>query len=247
MAGVPDIRIRPANAGRINARGSYVLYWMAAARRAHYNFALDRAAEYAAELKKPLVVIETIFSGLRWDSERFHKFALDGVADNVSAFEKTPAAYEAFVEEKRGEAETLIVKAAAKAAVVVADEFPCGEYPAILSRAAEKTGVLVEAVDSNGLLPLRAAERVFPTAYSFRRFLQKVLRENLPFAPRAMPLAAVKIPPAGKIAATVAQLVHRLRREAHNRSTKTARKTRNRPQSEAGRHSRRGGRSAKGA
>ena len=95
----------------------------------------------------------------------------------TSAFAKTPAAYGAFVEEKRGEAETLIVKAAAKAAVVVADEFPCGEYPAILSRAAEKISVLVEAVDSNGLLPLRAAERVFTTAYSFRRFLQKSARK----------------------------------------------------------------------
>ena len=44
--------------------------------------------------------------------------------------------------------------------------------------AAQKVTVLMEQVDSNGLLPLRASGRVFTTAASFRRHLQKTL---LPF------------------------------------------------------------------
>jgi deoxyribodipyrimidine photo-lyase len=48
--------------------------------------------------------------------------------------------------------------------------------------------VRVEAVDSNGLLPLRAADRVHLTAYSFRRFLQRELPNHLGASPNAEPL-----------------------------------------------------------
>jgi deoxyribodipyrimidine photo-lyase len=45
-----------------------------------------------------------------------------------------------------------------------------------------------EVVDSNGLLPLRAADRPFTTAHSFRRFLQKTLPGHLEEFPEADPL-----------------------------------------------------------
>ena len=48
----------------------------------------------------------------------------------------------------------------------------------------------LEAVDSNGLLPLRAAEKDFVTAAHFRRFLQKALPEHLQRAPAEDPLRA---------------------------------------------------------
>ena len=53
----------------------------------------------------------------------------------------------------------------------------------------------VELVDSNGLLPLRAAARTFPVAHAFRRFLQKSLPDHLLDLPRANPLAGARLPP----------------------------------------------------
>ena len=52
----------------------------------------------------------------------------------------------------------------------------------------------MEIVDSNGLLPMQAAEKAFTTAYSFRRFLQKALPLNLAIKPEADPLKNVFLP-----------------------------------------------------
>ena len=54
---------------------------------------------------------------------------------------------------------------------------------------AARVPVLLEAVDSNGLLPMAAASREFATAYSFRRFLQKNLHDHLAEIPLEDPLA----------------------------------------------------------
>jgi len=40
---VPALRLRPVNAAPLRQDGSFVLYWMIAARRASHSFALDRA------------------------------------------------------------------------------------------------------------------------------------------------------------------------------------------------------------
>jgi deoxyribodipyrimidine photo-lyase len=49
----------------------------------------------------------------------------------------------------------------------------------MVKAAAERLPVRLQAVDSNGLLPLRDADRVFTTAFQFRRFLQRVLPDTL--------------------------------------------------------------------
>jgi deoxyribodipyrimidine photo-lyase len=54
----------------------------------------------------------------------------------------------------------------------------------------------LEAVDSNGLLPLRATEQVFSRAFDFRRYLQKSLAPHFAHFPVANPLekAAFSVP-----------------------------------------------------
>jgi deoxyribodipyrimidine photo-lyase len=49
----------------------------------------------------------------------------------------------------------------------------------MVAAAAKKLRVRLEAVDSGGMLPLRATERIFTTAHSFQRFLQKTLPNHL--------------------------------------------------------------------
>ena len=62
MTGVPGIRIRPLNDAPVRPRGRRVVYWMTAARRLRRNFGLQRAAERARELGRPLVVDSGIHS-----------------------------------------------------------------------------------------------------------------------------------------------------------------------------------------
>jgi deoxyribodipyrimidine photo-lyase len=59
----------------------------------------------------------------------------------------------------------------------------------MVAAAAAKLPVRVEQVDGNGLLPLRAVARTFPTAMAFRRELQRQLPVHLAQLPAADPLA----------------------------------------------------------
>ena len=70
------------------------------------------------------------------------------------------------------------------AAVVVTDDYPAFFLRRMVTAAAARTDVLVESVDSNGLLPLAGSDRAYPTAYAFRRFLQKALPIHLQTLPR---------------------------------------------------------------
>src|SRR5688500_11134017 len=94
---VPAVRIRRANDAPVRADRACVLYWMIAARRSRWNYALQRTVELARELAKPLVVFEPLRAGYPWASDRLHAFVLQGMADNARAFARTPVRYFPFV------------------------------------------------------------------------------------------------------------------------------------------------------
>jgi deoxyribodipyrimidine photo-lyase len=62
--------------------------------------------------------------------------------------------------------------------------------------AAKRLSVRLEAVDSNGLLPVRAAGASFATAHAFRRHIQQTLAPHLESFPAEDPLAGTDLPPA---------------------------------------------------
>ena len=53
---------------------SYVVYWVIAFKRTKYNFALQRAVEWANKLSQPLVILEPLILDYPMSSLRFHKF-----------------------------------------------------------------------------------------------------------------------------------------------------------------------------
>jgi deoxyribodipyrimidine photo-lyase len=89
--------------------------------------------------------------------------------------------------------------------LIVTDDFPAFMLPRMLEAGARQADVRMEAVDSNGLLPLSAADRAFPTAHAFRRFLQRELREHLAVFPKANPLARLRLPTLGRLPAPIAK------------------------------------------
>lgn len=186
---VPDLRIRVVNDAPLRPARPSVLYWMTAARRTRANFALQRATGYARELGRPLVVLEALNAGYPWASLRFHRFAVDGMRDNRAALAGRPGVtYLPYLEPAPGAGRGLLARLAADAAVVVTDDFPISGLPAMLAAAARQIDVRLEAIDGNGLLPLRAFDTVFTTAHAFRRALQKVMATHLGERPEDDPL-----------------------------------------------------------
>jgi deoxyribodipyrimidine photo-lyase len=194
LPAVPSVRIRTCNALPTNPRGEFVLYWMIAYRRARWNFSLDRAVELCREMRKPLVVFEALRCDYPWASDRLHRFVLDGMADNARHFAGSAVFYFAYVEPARNAAKGLLQALAQRACAIVTDDFPCFFLPQMIAAAARKSPVRLEAVDSNGLLPLRAAPRAFSTAFAFRRFLQAGLPKHLAQFPAQNAIANAKLP-----------------------------------------------------
>jgi deoxyribodipyrimidine photo-lyase len=185
---VPDARLDVRVPKPPRAEASFVLYWMTSARRTRHNFGLERAVEWARALDKPLVVLDALRLGYRWASERIHRFVLDGMHDVSLALRDTPALHVPYVEAERGAGRGLALSLAERAAVVVGDDYPAFFLPSMHAAFAAACPTRFELVDSNGLLPMRAAERIFSTAKSFRAFAQRALPEHLRTLPLEEPL-----------------------------------------------------------
>jgi len=189
MASVPSIRVRTFTDTPLREDGAFVLYWMTAARRPHHNFALDHAAHLAMELGKPLLVLEALRVGYRWACDRFHRFILEGMRDNADEFARHDIRYHPYVEGEAGEGKGLVRALAEEACAVVTDDFPTFFHPQMIEAAADQLEEIVrlDAVDGNGLYPMRDTDKVFTRAHSFRRHLQKKLLPHLEHTPLERP------------------------------------------------------------
>ena len=189
----PAVRITRANDAPLASSADFVLYWMTASRRTRWNFALQRAVEHSNALRLPLLVLEPLRARYRWACDRFHRFVIDGMADNQARLKRRGVACYPYVEPVDGAGKGLLEALAARAAVVVTDDYPAFFLPRMLRSVAPRLPVRLEAVDSNGVLPLRAADRTFATAHAFRRFLQRELPGHLRESPAADPLARLQV------------------------------------------------------
>jgi deoxyribodipyrimidine photo-lyase len=100
----------------------------------------------------------------------------------------------------------LLEALAARACLVVTDDSPAFFYPRMVAAPAARLPIRLEAVDGNGLLPLAATSQTYPTAYAFRRFLQKALPEHLGAMPSARPFAGA---PLARLAELPEEIVRR--------------------------------------
>jgi len=194
MTLIPSSRIHSCNSATVNGNGAYVLYWMIAYRRRQWNFALQRAVQWATDLRKPLLIVEALSCDYRWASTRIHTAILSGMRDNLQAFERSAARYHPFVERLPSEGKGMIEALARDACTVVTDDFPAFEIPSWIRTAAAEVRVRFEKIDSNGIFPMHTADRAFSTAHRFRRFLQNKLPEHLETFPLADPLADIDLP-----------------------------------------------------
>ena len=198
-------RVRAVNDAPVRGDGRFVLYWMIAARRVRFSFALQHAVARAEELGLPLVILEALRCDYPWASDRLHRFILDGMAETATRLEGLPVTYHPWVEAEPGAGRGLLETLAGDAAVVVTDEYPTFFLPRMVHAAGEKLPVRLEAVDGNGLMPLAETERDYPTAHAFRRFLQRRLPAHLDRLPAEDPLADAGLPPLISLPAAISE------------------------------------------
>lgn len=190
---ISHLRIETLNAAEVNRSGDYVLYWMIANRRINSNFALERAIEWCVELQKPLLILEPLRVGYRWASDRLHKFVIEGMIDHARECDRTGVTYYPYVEPERHAGTGLVEALSTQACVVVSDDYPAFFLPNLTRFMSTRLCARFEIVDSNGMLPMRAAKQVFSRAFDFRRFLQKSLRPFLDELPTPSPLDDYKL------------------------------------------------------
>ncbi|MFM2161029.1 MAG: hypothetical protein RLZZ383_541 [Pseudomonadota bacterium] len=187
---VAAIRVRQVNEAPVRPERAYVLYWMTSARRLRWNHALDHALAHARALGRPLLVLEALRVNYPWASERLHAFVCEGMVDNAARAAAAGVTYLPYVERADGEGRGLLAALAGSAAIVVTDVFPTYFLPHMLEAAGRSLDVRLEAVDSNGVLPLAQAGRTFTMAQHFRRHLHKTVMPWLQARPVSDPLAA---------------------------------------------------------
>lgn len=189
---VPPLRIRAANAAPPRGGDArYVLYWMTAQRRTTHNYALQRAGWWAEQRGLPVLVFEALRLDYPWASARHHRFILDGMAANQRACAAAGVTYRAYVEPEAGAGRGLLEALARQAAVVITDHWPAFFVPRMVRAVAARLDVRLEEVDGNGVLPLAASKRAWPTAHGFRRHLQKTLPDHFD-RPAPAPLDAIR-------------------------------------------------------
>jgi deoxyribodipyrimidine photo-lyase len=188
VSSVPDKRVTRCNQAPLNPEGAFVLYWMISSRRLNWSFALQRAVDWCKALQRPLLILEALRAGYEWANDRIHGFIMQGMAENLLSCREKNVLYYPYLEPWSGAGKGLLASLSRNACVVVTDEFPAFFLPKMVSAASNKIQVLMEKVDSNGILPLRAAPRLFVSARSFRRFLQGCLEMHLEEMPKSDPL-----------------------------------------------------------
>src|SRR6185295_11009187 len=170
-------RVRRVNARPESAGGDYVLYWMQAARRLDHNHALDHALAESGRLGKPVVVYEGLRLDYPWASLRLHRFILEGMQANAQAAEALGLDYWPWVERRPGEGRGLLAGLAARAALVVTDDFPCFIVPGQTEALAARVEVAVVAVDTGSVVPLSRLGATVSAAAHLRPRIHRAFAE----------------------------------------------------------------------
>ncbi len=160
-------RTRPVADKDISA-GEFVLYWMHHAVRADENPALDAASVAANALNLPLLVYQGLGGRHRYDSDRHHTFIIEGARDAAATLASRNVRH-VFYLPLKGEPRSPLVNLAARAALVITEDFPAPPFPGWTRALAARIDAPVWRMDTACVYPMRFAERAFARAFEFRR------------------------------------------------------------------------------
>ena len=177
-------RLRVVSGGH-NSAGTFVLYWMHNAVRAHENPALDAARLTAEELGLPLLVYHAISERYPFASDRLHTFMLEGARDVQREFAEKRIHY-VFHLERDGHRGPYLKQLADRAAVVITEDVPVKPLTDWLARLVESTSTPIWAVDSSCVVPMPLMGKAYTRAFEFRNATASLYQERLGLEPSQM-------------------------------------------------------------
>jgi deoxyribodipyrimidine photo-lyase len=192
--GPNDLRVRFLHASRrdTSRRADYVLYWMQMYRRPDDNAALAYAIERANELGLPCLVYEALRPDYPHASDRFHTFVLESACDVAEGLRARGLRHVFFLPKTTAEARGVLTKLAARAALVVTDDFPSFIIPEQSGSLARRAGCPVVAVDDCAAIPLALFPKDELGARTLRPRIRRV--EDAWLTPLVEPAPRVEAP-----------------------------------------------------
>ncbi len=164
------------------------MYWMQINRRLHYNYALEYAVSWANKLGKPLLIYEGLNIAYPWACDRFHKFMMEGMKENLDFAKSNDINFFSFLESEKGQGRGLLYKLMEEACMVISDENPVFITRKHNESVSKKIDIPYITIDSNGLIPLGITEKDPYSAYLFRKIMQKHFIEAYTNPPKENPL-----------------------------------------------------------
>jgi deoxyribodipyrimidine photo-lyase len=179
-ASLDPLRVQRLDEGaRVNSDGRYVLYWTQIFRRPRHNHALNYAVERANDLGLPVVVYEGLRHDYPWASDRIHVFILEGARQSARELARRRIPHVFFLQRNSREHRKAVAHLGRDAALVVTDLYPSFIIPGQTAKAVVQVRVPFYAVDSCGVVPIRAFEKEEYAARTLRPKITALLGDHL--------------------------------------------------------------------
>ena len=149
------------------AGGSFVIYWMRTAVRAHENPALDVALTAGQRLGLPVFVYHALSERYPYASDRHHTFILEGARDVAAECAARGIGY-AFHLERPGHRGPALRALATRAALIVTETLPVAPLDWLTDSLAEATRCPVWSVDTACVVPMPMVGKAHTRAFAFR-------------------------------------------------------------------------------
>jgi len=149
---VQETRVRELNNARIKD-GAYVVYWMQASQRTHYNYALEYAAATANDLKQPLVVVFGLMDDYPEANVRHYAFMLEGLRDVGLALARRQILFVV----RRASPPDAAITMAARASLLVCDRGYLRHQKAWRNDVGNRAKVKAVEVESDVVVPVDVA------------------------------------------------------------------------------------------
>jgi deoxyribodipyrimidine photo-lyase len=172
-------RVRRLNDSPERSGAAYVLYWSQMNRRTEANHALEYAVERANALNLPLLYYEGLTCTYREANDRLHTFVLENVPETERRLKARGIGYCFYLRRRRADPNDVFYRLAAKAALVVTDDYPVFIAAEHNASAPAKAGVAYYAVDSSCIVPMSCLAKREYAAYTIRPKIHRLLGEHL--------------------------------------------------------------------
>jgi deoxyribodipyrimidine photo-lyase len=147
------LRSRTLNGARERAGAEYVLYWMQSTHRFEDNWALRFAVREADRLGLPVLIHQGLDPTYEHANDRIHAFILHNARELASRAERLGHRYQFVLRRRRADDRRVVDRMAARAALVVTDDFPTAGIAERTERFASRCACRVVAVESHAIVP----------------------------------------------------------------------------------------------